>query len=207
MCNRYEQHLAWEEYSALMQTIELEMPSWQTEIEWKVADEIGIGERGSVLCWNGSGVDLALMQFGRNDQGRKPVFNFVSEGRDFSKSFRCIIPATGFFEYTGTKSPKAMHRFSLPDVAAMGIAGVWWHIDGNHPDAFAMLTTSPGADIQPYHNRQIVLLKPDQWRAWLRYDPDITEALAPSPAGTLEHRLVRHGKDSFVAEDPQANLL
>src|SRR5580698_2204285 len=28
----------------------------------------------------------------------KPVFNFVSEGRSFSKSERVLIPATGFYE-------------------------------------------------------------------------------------------------------------
>jgi putative SOS response-associated peptidase YedK len=29
----------------------------------------------------------------------KPVFNFVSEGRDFTESDRVLIPATGFFEF------------------------------------------------------------------------------------------------------------
>jgi hypothetical protein len=40
-------------------------------------------------------------------QGKRPVFNFVSEDRDFSKSDRCLILATSFYEYTGTRRAQA----------------------------------------------------------------------------------------------------
>jgi hypothetical protein len=33
-----------------------------------------------------------------------PVFNFVSEGRDFSNSDRVLIPATGFYEYASSSA-------------------------------------------------------------------------------------------------------
>ena len=39
-------------------------------------------------------------------KNKKPVFNFVSEKRDFSKSDRVLIPATGFYEYTDPEAPK-----------------------------------------------------------------------------------------------------
>src|SRR6185437_5689870 len=39
-------------------------------------------------------------------QGKRPVFNFVSEGRDFSKTARCLILATGFYEYTSPELRK-----------------------------------------------------------------------------------------------------
>ena len=30
-----------------------------------------------------------------------------------------------------------------------------------------MLTTSPGADIAPYNDRQVLALKPEDWATWL----------------------------------------
>jgi putative SOS response-associated peptidase YedK len=37
---------------------------------------------------------------------KKSVFNFKSEGRDFSNRDRVLIPATGFYEYITRHSPK-----------------------------------------------------------------------------------------------------
>src|SRR5690348_5620102 len=38
-----------------------------------------------------------------------PIINFRSEGRRFPVG-RCLIPASHFFEFTGTKSPKEVHE-------------------------------------------------------------------------------------------------
>ncbi len=48
-----------------------------------------------------------------------------------------------------------------------------------------MLTVPPGADIEPYHNRQIALLAAGQWRAWLDGSASSTELLRSSEAGSL----------------------
>jgi len=52
--------------------------------------------------------------------------------------------------------------------------------------AFAMLTTEPGADIAPYHDRQIVLLRPEEGAAWLRLQRPESDLLRAMPAGSLE---------------------
>jgi len=48
-----------------------------------------------------------------------------------------------------------------------------------------MLTMPPGADIAPYHDRQIVILDRDAWANWL--DPSISakSVIKPLPPGTL----------------------
>jgi putative SOS response-associated peptidase YedK len=43
----------------------------------------------------------------------------------------------------------------------------------------------PGEDIAPYHNRQVALLTPPQWRSWLDGSGRSVELLAPSVAGGL----------------------
>lgn len=58
-------------------------------------------------------------------------------------------------------------------------------------DRFTLLTTAPGPDIAPYHDRQVVLPPPSQWAAWL--DPSASDAppIAPLPAGTLKVERIR----------------
>ena len=61
--------------------------------------------------------------------------------------------------------------------------------------SFTMLTTSPGPDIEPYHNRQVVVLRPQDWAAWLYLTKPQTELLRPLPAGSLAAETVRPGSD------------
>jgi putative SOS response-associated peptidase YedK len=123
-----------------------------------------------------------------------PVFNFRSEGRNFSKSLRCLISASGVFEYVGTKYPKTQYRFSLPGAPFLAITGLWREAEGTHPVSFTMLTTSPGVDIAPYHDRQVVVLRPEDWAAWLYLSKPQAELLRPLTEGSLDGEMVRDGR-------------
>ena len=48
----------------------------------------------------------------------------------------------------------------------MGIAGLWSE-DADAALSFTMLTNEPGLDIAPVHDRQVCVLKPEDWAAWL----------------------------------------
>ena len=124
-----------------------------------------------------------------------PVFNFKAEGRHFDKSHRCLIPATAFFEFTGKRYPKAKHRFALNDAPFMAIAGLWRQGDGDGSPAFTMLTTAPSADVEPYHDRQVAVLPPEDWAAWLYLTKPEAELLRPLAEGSLEVETVRKGSD------------
>jgi putative SOS response-associated peptidase YedK len=39
-------------------------------------------------------------------------------------------------------------------------------------DAFTLLTTEPGPDVAPIHNRQMVVLERSDWLAWLNLERD-----------------------------------
>lgn len=77
----------------------------------------------------------------------------------------------------------------------MAIAGLWREAQGNHPASFTMLTTNPGPDVAPYHNRQVVVLQPEHWVAWLRLTKPQGELLRPLPEGSLVAETVRQGVD------------
>jgi putative SOS response-associated peptidase YedK len=114
----------------------------------------------------------------------KPVYNFRSDGREFS-SGRCLIPADGFYEFTDPADKKKRRKdkwlFTKTGEPWFCIAGIWRAVK----DLGAMLTMPPGPDIAPYHDRQIVILDRTDWAAWL--DPSVSAKtiLKPLPPGTL----------------------
>ena len=134
-----------------------------------------------------------LLRKRRGESGAPPTFNFRSDNRSFKDSRRCLIICSGFFEFTGSKYPKAKHRFSLRDSPIMGIAGLWSEAEDGSL-SFTMLTTSPGPDIEPYHDRQICVLQPADWAAWLFLSKPEAELLKPLPAGSLRVETVRPEK-------------
>ena len=120
-------------------------------------------------------------------KNRRPVYNFRSEGREFS-SGRCLIIADGFYEFTDPKDLKKKRKdkwlFTKRGEPWFCIAGIW-RSTADVGEAFTMLTMPPGPDIAPYHDRQIATLDRTHWADWL--DPSIPaqSVLKPLPPGTL----------------------
>ncbi len=52
-------------------------------------------------------------------------------------------------------------------------------------EAFTILTTEPGPDVGPIHNRQVVVLDRADWIAWLDLTRPEAELLQPLQAGSL----------------------
>jgi putative SOS response-associated peptidase YedK len=109
MCNDYEQHVRWAEYCKMMQALDLGIPTQQSDLDLSLADDIRINDQGPVMRAAGNVVELCSMNFSFPPArpGGKPVFNFRSEGRSFAKSNRCLIPASAFFEFTGSATRRA----------------------------------------------------------------------------------------------------
>jgi putative SOS response-associated peptidase YedK len=187
MCNDYERHIRWVEYCRMMQDLALDIPTRPSELDLPPADDVRINETAPVMRAAGNGIELVPMNFSFPPSGARggPVFNFRSEGRHFDNSNRCLIPASAFFEFTGKKYPKTKHRFTLNRAPFMAIAGIWREGHGNHPPTFTMLTTAPGPDVAPYHNRQGVVLQPEDWAAWIDLTKPQDELLRPLAAGSL----------------------
>lgn len=126
----------------------------------------------------------------------RPVYNFRSEGRSFGEN-RCLIIADGFYEFTdpaaieGTPKKKRKNKwlFTMAGQRWFCIAGIYRQYSGVG-EAFTMLTTEPGPDVAPFHDRQVVVLSPADAMRWL--DPQVPAAamLHALPAGSLEVRQV-----------------
>lgn len=118
---------------------------------------------------------------------KKPVYNFRSEGREFT-SGRCLILADGFYEFTKPEDPRQKRQdkwlFTITGHRWFCIAGIW----RSHPEvgeAFTMLTMDAGEDIAPYHHRQIIPLAREQWADWLNPEVPARDVLTYLPKGSL----------------------
>jgi putative SOS response-associated peptidase YedK len=117
----------------------------------------------------------------------KPVYNFRSEGRDFS-SHRCLVLCDGFYEFTdpADKAQKRLDKwlFTMKDHRWFCMAGIGREYDGG--EAFTLLTMDAGPDIAPYHHRQIIPLARDRWADWLDPRVPAADVLGWLPEGSLE---------------------
>jgi len=166
--------------------IKIDMPEGTPNIaareDIKISDVAPIVRTGEV---RGTG-QLVNRRWSWAGQGGKPVYNFRSEGREFT-SHRCLILTDGFYEFTKPEDPKQKRKtkwlFTLRDHSWFCIAGIWRQTPEG--EAFTMLTTEPGEDVAPYHSRQIVALTRDQWSEWL--DPTVPAGavLRALPKGSL----------------------
>lgn len=104
----------------------------------------------------------------------------VAEKPSFRSAFkyhRCIIPASGFYEWKTERGIKAPWFVSLKSGQPMALAGLWetWHsTEGEAIMSCCIITTAANPLMQPIHDRMPVILDPDQWPVWL--SPQIKQA-------------------------------
>lgn len=88
----------------------------------------------------------------------KPMFRHSLEAK------RCIIPSTGFYEWSHDEK-KIKYQFNLPGSGALYMAGLWNDFDGER--RFVILTTEANASMSEIHNRMPVVLDGTNKDRWL----------------------------------------
>ena len=95
---------------------------------------------------------------------------------------RCLVPASGFYEWRRTGGGKVPHFFFAGDdeaPAPLAFAGLWetnTRATGEVLETFTILTGGPYAAVRTVHDRSPVILPPDLFDDWL--DPALTETAA-----------------------------
>jgi putative SOS response-associated peptidase YedK len=196
MCNDYRSRVELgtigQEFNQLR--IPLRFPEGLPNLEPR--EDIRITDRAPIIRWSaasdGEGecaAELVQRRWSWPGARGKPVYNFRSDGREFA-SGRCLIVADGFYEFTTPAEPRKDKRkdkwlFTLAGHDWFCIAGLW-RSDETVGEAFTMLTTEPGPDLAPYHNRQVAVLARERWSAWLDGSGATRDLLGPCPAGKLK---------------------
>jgi putative SOS response-associated peptidase YedK len=94
----------------------------------------------------------------------KPAF------RNAIRRRRCIVPATGFFEWERTGASRQPHLFRMADGKPFGMAGLWenWMSDdGSEIQSAAILTTKANRLVGRVHDRMPVILERESYGRWL----------------------------------------
>ena len=97
--------------------------------------------------------------------------------RQAFRSQRCLVPASGFYEWQQRPGGKQPYWIQLKGGDLFVFAGLWesWSDrDGHETHTYTIITREPNALMAPIHNRMPVFLRRDDEALWL--NPDETEA-------------------------------
>lgn len=204
MCNRYENKISYREYVEGLKKASTQLvypkPERAPNLEPR---DIRPTNQAPVLRPVDGGLELKEMRWGLVPwYWKKPVKEFklstwnartdnVEKSGAFQSAFRekrCLVPASAFYEFTGTKYPKTRWRFSLPDQDWFCLAGLWDKAatpDGDI-ESFTFLMTDAAEFVKKYHDRQPVILKRDEYQSWLADPKFALDLLTRKPDITLQ---------------------
>jgi putative SOS response-associated peptidase YedK len=113
--------------------------------------------------------------------------------REAFKRRRCLVPASGFYEWQKTERGKLPYFIHLKETELFAFAGlydVWKDAEGNELRTYTIITTIPNDLVQPIHNRMPVILHPDDEAMWIDPKMNDTKALRallqPFPVALME---------------------
>ena len=134
----------------------------------------------------------------------KPSFRHAIKYR------RCIVPASGYFEWQHEGKVKIPYYFRMKDKSPLGLAGIWeeWKApDDTLLQTFSILTTTANKIVAPVHDRMPVIIPPDEYSTWLSKhitNPEQLRALyQPFPADLLESYPVSDKVNSPRNNEPE----
>jgi putative SOS response-associated peptidase YedK len=119
----------------------------------------------------------------------KPAF------REAMKSRRCVVPATGFFEWQGERpGRKQPYAITVPEMPVFGFAGLWerWRPekDAVPVETFTIATAEANEAVARIHDRMPVILPMEAIDTWLTGPADAARALLKPYEGHVELRAV-----------------
>jgi putative SOS response-associated peptidase YedK len=140
-----------------------------------LAPVLGQGEEGIkpvIMRWgfpSPAGKSAVVFNARSEDIETKPMFSRAIRTR------RCVVPASGFYEFSGVKGSKIRHIFTLPSESTLYLAACYSSYPAQEGDnlsenRFVILTTGANMYVEQIHHRMPVVLLPEELELWLRGD-------------------------------------
>lgn len=201
MCGRFTRFHTWSDIHGMYSLLRPEERGRNTEAHYNIAPTdpvefvVNAGD-GTYQVMEGM---WWLVPFWAKEKPKLPLFNARSETADAKSAFRdawqkrrCLIPASGFYEWTkaedGGRDPWFIH---LPETAPFSFAGLWAHNKTLDITSCTVLTMPAAEPVSQLHDRQPVILDEDAYDEWL--DPDTPpDDLKPLLNRNLDSELIFH---------------
>lgn len=127
--------------------------------------------------------------------------------REACRRRRCVIVATGFYEWTkGEDGGRNPWYISRKDDTPIAFAAIWqlWRQDETSLKTVAVVTTVSNTAISEIHHRMPVILEPDQIALWLgEKGKGAATLMRATPEETLKFHMVSRGVNSRESQGPQ----
>ncbi|WBX83522.1 SOS response-associated peptidase family protein [Sphingosinicella microcystinivorans] len=147
----------------------------------------GPGKLATIVVWEDGAARQRRCKWGlapRESYG-DPISLLRSEARTIVNP--CLIIASDFEVEAGMGSRRKRYSVRLvTDEPFFCFAGMWRPATDDWPEAFAALTTEAGPDVAPYKDRQLAVVRPEDWEDWLRQRRGVEDLLRPFPKGSFE---------------------
>jgi putative SOS response-associated peptidase YedK len=195
MCGRFTQAYTWQELVALYR---LTVPAINLQPRYNIAPTTTI----DVIIPRGADrLELTPMRWGlipswwkKTAKELPSTFNARAETvaekpmfRDAFKRSRCVIPASGYYEWKPTPTGKQPYYISAADGSVLSFAGLWdeWHDieSGEIVKSCTVIVTAANEFTRRVHERMPVVL--EQFEPWLAGAAG-AEVLKPAPEKMLQ---------------------
>ncbi len=177
MCGRYDNLIAREAYRSMYKALRLPASNYPPRYNIAPTDQIPIvrvdprdGTRELAIARWG------LIPFWMKEKPKVPHINARAETvhklplfREAFAKRRCLIPATGFFEWQTLPDGKQPWRFVMKDLEPFAFAGIWEfaRLDGEDILSACIIVGEPNPLTAAVHDRMPVILAPPDYDAWL----------------------------------------
>jgi putative SOS response-associated peptidase YedK len=222
MCGRYSSDLRWDDVAKLYDLSKQgPLPPWNFQPNYNVCPtdnvpvvipnfdqrQLVVMRWGLIPSWWGKPLKeakLATFNARAESVHEKPFF------REAFKRTRCLIPASGYYEWHTTPEGKQPYYFTRRDGQIMTFAGLYdtWHDKAadKNIQSCAMVITEPNKLVAEVHDRMPVILEREQFDTWMRTG-DVREAAAllkPAGEDVLQKRPVskRINSSRTPGDDP-----
>lgn len=144
--------------------------------------EAAVGQRRVVIRRNSGDLEMVELAWGLQprEPGGRPFAVIRAEGRTFP-DHRCLVPASQFWH----RSRGEHYAISLADGDWFYFAGIWRPATRDWPEAYAILTIEAAADVAPWHDRQMAVIRREHRMAWLDRTCRADQLLRPLSAGSF----------------------
>ncbi|WP_428661363.1 SOS response-associated peptidase [Reyranella sp.] len=201
MCGRYTHNLTWEQIVNLYRLTLPDEPPEALKKNFNVAPTTVM----PIIRPAGNGRELVMAGWGlipfwlKPDQLAKQPYSTINARsdriataptyREPFKKRRCIVPATGWYEWQKVSAKIKRPYHFQPKSTPFAFGGVYdaWGADGQAKvTSFSIVTTDAAPGTAAYHDRMPLVLEEGQFDDWMRGPPEDAAAMMQPYGGAID---------------------